>query len=100
MCNGASWRMTCGCAVQCATQDPMSVLTSVVPSPASRSDMEESERAQVVEYETARLYGEGSGYDTLLADPGYEVSHFSVWYTPVADRSCESWCLVEEVELA
>ncbi len=54
----------------------------------------------MVEYETARLYGEGSGYDTLLADPGFEVSHLSVWYTPVADRSCESWCLVEEVELA
>lgn len=64
------------------------------------SDMDESERAKVVEYETGRLYGEGSGYDTLLADPGFEVSHFSVWYTPVADRSCESWCLVEEVELA
>ncbi|KAG2429139.1 hypothetical protein HYH02_014175 [Chlamydomonas schloesseri] len=63
------------------------------------SDIPEEERAKAVEYETARLYGESSGYDTLLVENGYEVDSFAVWYTPVADKSLKSWCLVGEFEL-
>ncbi|PNW77034.1 hypothetical protein CHLRE_10g419550v5 [Chlamydomonas reinhardtii] len=63
------------------------------------SDIPQEERAKAVEYETARLYGESSGYDTLLVENGYQVDSLAVWYTPVADKSLQSWCLVGEFEL-
>ncbi len=48
----------------------------------------------------ARLWGEGSTYDTLLPDSGFDVGGFSVWYTPVEDKSLESWERVAEFKLA
>ncbi|KAG2446365.1 hypothetical protein HXX76_000951 [Chlamydomonas incerta] len=63
------------------------------------SDIPQEERAKAVEDGIVRLYGESSGYDTLLVENGYEVDSFAVWYTPVADKSLKSWCLVGEFEL-
>ncbi|EFJ50788.1 hypothetical protein VOLCADRAFT_120612 [Volvox carteri f. nagariensis] len=63
------------------------------------ADMDDAEKAKVVEYETGRLYGESSGYDTLLVETGYEVDSFTLWYSPIEDRTTRSWCLVEEYPL-
>lgn len=63
------------------------------------SDADEATRARVAEDEVARLYGEGSGYDTLLVETGYTVESLQVWYTPTDDRSLASWCMVGEFEL-
>ncbi|GAX73218.1 hypothetical protein CEUSTIGMA_g671.t1 [Chlamydomonas eustigma] len=38
-----------------------------------------------------RLYGEGSNYDTLLAETGFTVDSIAVWYTPIEDKSTASW---------
>ncbi|KXZ43694.1 hypothetical protein GPECTOR_83g306 [Gonium pectorale] len=64
------------------------------------SDIDEAERDKVVKYERDRLYGESSGYDTLLVENGYEVGSFAIWYTPTEDKSLKSWCLVDEIELS
>ncbi|GFR41776.1 hypothetical protein Agub_g2536 [Astrephomene gubernaculifera] len=64
------------------------------------SDAEPAERAKVVDSETGRLYGEGSGYDSLLVETGFEVDRLAVWYTPTEDRSTGAWSCVGEVELA
>ncbi|GIL83708.1 hypothetical protein Vretimale_10495 [Volvox reticuliferus] len=60
------------------------------------ADLVDAEKAKIVEYETARLYGESSGYDTLLVETGYEVGSLALWYTPTDDHTTQSWCLVEE----
>ncbi|GLI64324.1 hypothetical protein VaNZ11_007551 [Volvox africanus] len=64
------------------------------------ADLDDTEKAKVVEYETARLYGESSGYDTLLVETGYEVGSLALWYTPTDDETTQSWCLVEEYPLS
>ncbi|GLC45448.1 hypothetical protein PLESTM_001735800 [Pleodorina starrii] len=64
------------------------------------ADLADEEKAKVVEQETARLYGESSGYDTLLVETGYEVGSLALWYTPTEDTSTQSWCLVEEYPLS
>ena len=45
-----------------------------------------------------RLYGEGSGYDTLLVETGFAVDSIAVWYTP-ADKTAASWCKVADIPL-
>ncbi|GIL52048.1 hypothetical protein Vafri_8012 [Volvox africanus] len=64
------------------------------------ADLDDAEKAKVVEYVTARLYGESSGYDTLLVETGYEVGSLALWYTPTGDETTKSWCLVEEYPLS
>lgn len=49
---------------------------------------------------TQRLYGEGSGYATLLTDPGFTADALSLWYTPLEDCTCASWAQVAEFPLA
>jgi hypothetical protein len=53
----------------------------------------------VAAQEVARLYGEGSTYDSLLIRQGFAAERISVWYTPVEDRSLKSWANVAEFEL-
>eukprot|EP00195_Chlamydomonas_chlamydogama_P007635 CAMPEP_0202912074 /NCGR_PEP_ID=MMETSP1392-20130828/56776_1 /ASSEMBLY_ACC=CAM_ASM_000868 /TAXON_ID=225041 /ORGANISM="Chlamydomonas chlamydogama, Strain SAG 11-48b" /LENGTH=194 /DNA_ID=CAMNT_0049602859 /DNA_START=247 /DNA_END=831 /DNA_ORIENTATION=+ len=64
------------------------------------SDIDDAQKKEVVQASFKRLYGEGSGYDTLLVQNGYEVSSVSVWYTPTEDKSTKSWCRVAEIPLS
>jgi hypothetical protein len=53
----------------------------------------------VAAQEVQRLYGEGSGYGTLLLQQGFTAERVAVWYTPVEDTSLRSWAQVAEFEL-
>lgn len=63
------------------------------------SDADEQQRQQAASEAVQRLWGEGSGYDTLLPDNGYSVGGLSVWYTPAEDKTLESWTRVAEFNL-
>lgn len=59
----------------------------------------QEERAESAKAAVGRLYGEGSGYRTLLRDVGFTAASLAVWYTPAEDRSLGSWVRVADVPL-
>lgn len=62
-------------------------------------DVGDDDRRASAAAAVSRLWGEGSGYDTLLPDTGFEAGSFSVWRTPVEDVSLASWQRIAEFEL-
>jgi hypothetical protein len=58
------------------------------------ADITPEQRAASAAAAVKRLYGEGSGYDTLLPESGCTVVAVELWYTPVEDKSLESWVKV------
>jgi hypothetical protein len=63
------------------------------------ASLEEGERAELAIKERQRLYGEGSGYATLLAEHGFPVTTISIWQTDPEDPTTGSWRKVGEVPL-
>lgn len=57
-------------------------------------DMPEEERAAAAAEAQRRLM-EGGG----VAAAGVDITSVAVWYTPVEDRSLESWRLVKQLPL-
>ena len=47
-----------------------------------------------------RLYGEGSGYDTLLIETGFTVDSIAVYYTPIEDKELKSWVKIADIPLS
>lgn len=58
------------------------------------SDLPQEERAAVAAEAQQRLM-EGDG----VAAAGVDIGSVAVWYTPVEDKSLESWRLVKELPL-
>lgn len=63
------------------------------------ADLQPGQRAAAQAGAVQRLYGEGSGYGTLLLDSGFTADAVTVWHTPPEDRSLASWRQVAEVKL-
>jgi hypothetical protein len=63
------------------------------------ADIDEEARQQAAAEAVGRLWGEGSGYGTLLPEAGFDADAFTVWETPVEDRSLASWRRVGEFRL-
>jgi hypothetical protein len=63
------------------------------------SDIAEEHRGKCAAEAVQRLYGDGSDYSTLLPDNGCSICAVSLWYTPVEDKSLQSWKKLEEWEL-
>jgi hypothetical protein len=61
--------------------------------------VDEAERHAAAAEAVGRLWGEGSGYATLLPESGFDAGAFTVWETPVEDRSLASWRRVAEFKL-
>lgn len=64
------------------------------------SDIPEAEREVAAAQASKRLYGEGSGYETLLIEPGFAVDSISLWYTPTEDKTTAKWCKVADIPLS
>lgn len=64
------------------------------------ADVDDAVRRAASDAATARLWGEGAGYDTLLVDGGFDVGSFSVWLTPTEDTSLSTWRRVAEFQLS
>ena len=63
------------------------------------SDIPEQQREKCAAEAVQRLYGEGSDYGTLLPDNGCGIVGLSLWFTPVEDKSLQSWEKLGEWEL-
>lgn len=62
------------------------------------SEMDESERAKLVEEQMAKWYGDGGG-SALKEENGFRVEAVQIWETDPSDLSTGSWNFVQEVSL-
>ena len=65
-----------------------------------RSDIPQDERDKAAAVAHKRLYGEGSGWDTLLCQPGFVADSLAVYYTPTEDKELKSWVKIADVPLS
>lgn len=63
------------------------------------ADLSDEAKAESMRQAVQRLYGDGSSYNTLLTDNGFNAEAISLWYTPVEDKSLGSWVQVAEFAL-
>lgn len=63
------------------------------------ADIPLPEREAAAKAAVQRLYGEGSGYTTLLSESGFEVDSIALWYTPTEDKALSTWCQVATFDL-
>lgn len=64
------------------------------------ADLTDAQKDEVAKHVRGRLFGPGSNYDTLLADPGFTATTVALWSTPTGDRTTTSWKLVAELPLS
>eukprot|EP00775_Hariotina_reticulata_P008216 gene8216-8408_t len=64
------------------------------------ADLSDEAKAESMRQALQRLYGDGSSYNTLLMDNGFNAAAISLWYTPVEDKSLASWVQVAEFALS
>mmetsp|Transcript_30140 Transcript_30140/g.71785 ORF Transcript_30140/g.71785 Transcript_30140/m.71785 type:complete len:189 (+) Transcript_30140:74-640(+) len=55
------------------------------------SDIDFSQRSRAVSEARRRLYGEGSGYGSLLVEAGFWAEEIGLWRTDPEDRSLAGW---------
>jgi hypothetical protein len=63
------------------------------------ADLTDEVKAESTRQAVQRLYGDGSSYNTLLTDNGFNAEAITLWYTPVEDKSLGSWVQVAEFAL-